>query len=102
MAERIKVSCINKSNRTSPYERIQFIGGIHNNSRWKLSVADAISGIEQSKYEFYTQVNGHVRQIKVTTRLGVKYLKTEADSDTPDNLLSLPECRELRPGCTRP
>jgi hypothetical protein len=28
-----------------------------------------------------------------TSRYGHKYLKTEADGEQPDNLLSLPECR---------
>ncbi|WP_414322894.1 DUF3892 domain-containing protein [Xanthomonas campestris] len=30
--------------------------------------------------------------IVATSRSGRKYLRTTADHDTPDNLLSLPEC----------
>jgi hypothetical protein len=30
--------------------------------------------------------------IVAVSRLGHKYLKTEADGEQPDNLLSLPEC----------
>ncbi|PWG79532.1 DUF3892 domain-containing protein [Pararcticibacter amylolyticus] len=92
MAERVQISCINKDDRYSPYERIQNIGGVHGGSRWRLSVSEAIKCIEQSKYSFYTKVNDHVRNVVIASRNGVKYLKTEADSDTPDNLLSLPEC----------
>lgn len=92
MATNVQIMCINKNDRQSAYERIAFVGGIHGGSRWKLNLSDAIKGIENGTYSFYTSVNGHVRKVVVATRLGTKYLKTEADSDTPDNLLSLPEC----------
>jgi hypothetical protein len=92
MADRLQISCINKHFHPSPYERIQFVGGVHNGSRWKSSLSNAIAGIEQGEKSFFTSVNGHVRNVVVASRNGVKYLRTEADSDTPDNLLSLPEC----------
>lgn len=88
MAERRQITCINKDDRYNAYERIRFIGG----AGWKFSLDEAISYIEKSTYSFYTYVNGHTRNVIVASRNGVKYLKTEADSDTPDNLLSLPEC----------
>ncbi|MBA4156890.1 MAG: DUF3892 domain-containing protein [Gemmatimonadetes bacterium] len=31
--------------------------------------------------------------VAATSRFGKKYLKTEADGELPNNLLSLPECR---------
>ncbi|GAB2699046.1 hypothetical protein GCM10027037_24370 [Mucilaginibacter koreensis] len=65
---------------------------MHNGFKWKLSLSEAILGIEQSRYTFYTQVNGHKQNVIIASRNEVKYLKTEADTDTPDNLLSLPEC----------
>ena len=92
MAQSVQISCIRKNDRYSAYERIQYVGGMHGGSRWLLSLADAILGIEQGKYTFYTQVNGHVRKVFIASRNGNTYLKTEADQDTPDNLLSLPEC----------
>jgi len=92
MPENRQISCINKNNRSSAYDRIESVGGTHNGSKWKLSLADAIRGIENGTYTFYTSVGGHVRKVIIATRNGTKYLKTEADSDTPDNLLSLPEC----------
>nr|WP_274495560.1 DUF3892 domain-containing protein [Xanthomonas campestris] len=52
-----------------------------------------INGIETDKYAFFTHVGGHERDVIVaTSRSGRKYLRTTADHDTPDNLLSLPEC----------
>ncbi|WP_406823957.1 DUF3892 domain-containing protein [Pedobacter sp. KACC 23697] len=92
MATSVQISCINKDDRYNAYERITHVGGIHSNQRWKLTLDDAIKSIENGTYSFYTSVNGHVRKVVVATRSGKKYLKTEADSDTPDNLLSLPEC----------
>lgn len=93
MAERIQISCINKDDRYSPYERIQRLGGMYNNKVWNNSLSEVIEFIEKGTYSFYTHVNGHVRNVIIATRSGAKYLKTEADNDTPDNLLSLPECK---------
>lgn len=92
MATSVQISCINKDDRYNEYERITHVGGIHSNQQWKLTLDDAIKSIENGTYAFYTSVNSHVRKVVVATRLGKKYLRTEADSDTPDNLLSLPEC----------
>ena len=90
----IQILCINKSDRLNPHERILGIGGLNaDGRRWWLSQADAIAGIEGGKYAFFVQRGGRtVRVIVATSRFGNKYLKTEADGEQPDNLLSLPEC----------
>lgn len=94
MSSRHQVTCINKDDRYNPYERITHIGGINaDKTRWKLSQANAIYEIENGVYEFYVNKLGHnVEVIVAKSRYGNKYLKTVADGDTPDNLLSLPEC----------
>jgi hypothetical protein len=94
MADRVRVECINKTNRTDPHERISHIGGPNpNGSRWKLAEADAIAGIEDGRWSFYVErPQGDRVEVIVASRLGRKYLKTTADGDMPNNLLSLPEC----------
>jgi hypothetical protein len=94
MATRHRVSCINKTNRYDPHDRISHIGGINNDStKWRITENEAINGIESGKWEFYVHKGTHTVEVIVAiSRYGYKYLKTEADGDQPDNLLSLPEC----------
>ena len=90
-----RVDCINKTNRTSPWERITSLGGVRddNGQRWSCSQQECIRHIENG-VRFYVQKNGHSVDLVVgISQSGNKYVKTEADSDKQDNLLSLPECR---------
>jgi hypothetical protein len=90
---RVSVQCINKSDRFNPHERIIHIGGLNGDgSRWKLTQPAAIEGIENGKWIFYVEKPHIVDVIVAVSRFGNKYLKTQADGDQPDNLLSLPEC----------
>ena len=90
-----EVLCINKSDRPNPHERILSIGGRNTDgTAWKLSQQDAIDGIESGNLSFYVNRGGRIVNVIVAvSRYGHKYLKTEADGERPDNLLSLPECR---------
>ena len=91
-----EVKCINKSDRQNPWERITHLGGINpDGQRWKLTQADTITAIEQNKYgEFYVDrpKGDRVKLVVAVSQWGNKYVKTEADGDQPNNLLSLPEC----------
>ncbi|MCQ1856155.1 DUF3892 domain-containing protein, partial [Neorhizobium galegae] len=47
MATSVRIQCINKSDRTNAWERIRYVGGLNGDgTRWKLSLNDAISGVE--------------------------------------------------------
>jgi hypothetical protein len=95
MAQTVRVECINKSDRMSPHERILNIGGQNSNgTRWKLSQQKAIGYIEDWTYSFYAErpAGDVVDVVVAVSQYGNKYLKTAADGDQPNNLLSLPEC----------
>ena len=94
MATRHQISCINKSDRYNPHERILHIGGLNSDStRWKMSQPDAVKAITNGTYEFYVFVGGYdVNVIVARSAQGNLYIKTEADGEQPNNLLSLPEC----------
>ena len=94
MATKHEVKCINKTDRPNPHERIRAIGGVNSDgTNWKLSQQDAIRGIEDGKWSFYVSVRGQIVNVIIgISRYGNKYLKTEADGEQPNNLLSLYEC----------
>lgn len=94
MAEAVQIDCINKDPRMDPHERIRRVGGPNaDGSRWNLPIDDAIEGATSGKWNFYVHTGGTLVWVVVQTGpSGRKYLKTENDGYTPDNLLSLPEC----------
>jgi hypothetical protein len=94
MATRIQIKCINKSNRYNPYDAIDHFGGTNaDGNRWKQTLMEMISLIEANKFSFYVNVGGKAVDVVIAKSVaGNKYLKTEADGDMPNNLLSLPEC----------
>ncbi len=95
MPTRHQIRCINKSDRTNPHERITCIGGQNaDGTAWKLSLEDAIKGIDRGEWEFFVHQSGITTNVIIAvSRFGHRYLKTQADGEQPDNLLSLPECR---------
>ena len=93
MTDTAYISCINKQPRNDIHHRIVNVGGVHGSERWKIGIDAAIEHIESKRWRFITKPPvGHGQDVVVAIHLGRKYLKTVADYDTPDNLLSLPEC----------
>ncbi len=94
MATKLQILCITKSNRMDAHERITNIGGKNTNGTpWRLSQTDAIAGIENGTYDFHVTQGGRTVNVIVSkSRYGHKYIKTVADGEQPDNLLSLSQC----------
>jgi hypothetical protein len=94
MASIHEIVCVNKSDRPNPHERITHVGGRNGDgTRWWITQQQAIDGIEAGKWSFFVnRGGGTVNVVVAVSRFGNKYLKTVADGEQPDNLLSLPEC----------
>ncbi len=94
MSVNVQITCISKTDRNSPHERIARVGGINpDGQRWSLSLDEAIRADERGDYKFYANVNGKSVWVKVVeSASGNKYLKTDGDGQQENNLLSLPEC----------
>jgi hypothetical protein len=93
MATRVEIRCINKSDHDDPHDRILNVGGVNaDGTRWKLSQTEAIHSIVNDTYLFYVKRGGKIVYVVIASHSGWKYLKTTADGDQPDHLLSLPEC----------
>src|SRR5262249_35715901 len=91
---RHEISCINKSDRPNPHERITHVGGRNpDGTRWKVTQQDAVQGIRNGRGIFLCR-RGHsgVEVVVGVSRFTHFYLKTQADGEIPDTLLSLPEC----------
>lgn len=88
-----QVFCINKrGGHYNPHERIQAIGGVVNGVRWKDPEDTAIRNVERDSTSYFVSVNGRSVWVVVGTHNGRKYLKTQPDGYSPDNLLALQEC----------
>jgi len=91
---RYEVTCINKrGDHYDPHERISHIGQQGN---WKISEDSAIRRIESRADSFYVSVGGKTVEIIVAMHNGRKYLKTQSDGYSPNNLLSLKECQNCK------
>jgi hypothetical protein len=97
MAQFLRIRCIVKTDRTGAHERIHSVGGIKpDRSRWSLTQDKAVSYIQDGTHAFYIEKPGGQRvDVIVATSAYGNYLKTVADREQPDKLLSLPTCPEI-------
>lgn len=89
-----RVTCITKrGGHHNPHERIQGIGGGASAlTQWWRAEADAIMEVGRDPKAYFVSVGERSIWLTVANHLGRKYLKTQADGYSPDNLLALPEC----------
>ena len=89
MATSRQVKCINKGDRYNPHTRITNIGG----DGWKESQPTAIRQIQAGSHSYWVNAGGYTANVIVAYHNSNPYLKTDRDTTTVDNLLSLDECR---------
>lgn len=91
-----QVHCVNKIDRLNPHERILYIGGVQNGARWTRSQIDAITDVERDPNSYYVTDIDTQKTVWVIVRMsqwGHKYLTTQPDGDSQNNLLAQDECR---------
>jgi hypothetical protein len=119
VSTRLQIDCVDRDDGPNPYERVRRVGGpnlpgvsppdgsrfvselqkrgvaINDRPRWTLPQDEAIQGVLDGKWSFFIQLGVYdtVNVEVATSPAGRLYLKTEADQDTPDELLFLPGCR---------
>lgn len=86
----VQVTCINKQPRNDTHKGITHLGG----ATWRWTRAEVIASIEAGTNTFYTRVNGSRAEVYVVDDPDGKYVRTYADGQWNNNLLSLPECSE--------
>lgn len=95
----IRITCINKDSgyHENPNLAITHLGWINEQTRstGKYTRLEMYNWVKDENGDAYvTDTYGNkAKVITAETYNGTKYLKTEADSSTKNNLLSLPECK---------
>lgn len=87
-----RITHIRKPNVYSTVEHITHVRCTTEGKVFELTVPQVIEYLKKGNYRFYVQVGN--RQVDVTyqrSAAGNEYIKTEPDSTTKDNLLSLPQ-----------
>ena len=90
MAESWQITCINRTNSFDAYERIERVGGPEGEG-WTLRVDEIVAHIKEGT-SFWVDVGGQRIDVIITSHSGREYIKTRSDGDSPNSLLSLPEC----------
>ena len=103
MPERLEITCVNRQYRLNAHERITHIGGVvgagGSGGVWRITQQRAIAGIESGEWSFYISRAGSTVEVVVAeSQGGHKYLKTAADGEQPNNLVSLADCARREEG----
>ncbi|MDP2270486.1 MAG: DUF3892 domain-containing protein [Archangium sp.] len=84
----VQITCITKIPRDNTHEGITHLG----NAQGKWARAQVIEWIEGRVNTFFTVSHNVRADIAVVNGPNGKYLRTHANGQYTDNLLSLPEC----------
>lgn len=90
-----QVGCIVKPDRLSAHEHITHIGNQNATTPWKWTREKVIASIDAGANTFFVldPYSGKRSDVAVVRPAGRSpYLRTRADGDWNDNLLSLPTC----------
>ena len=89
----LQVTCITKSNPQSPHEQITYLG--NPSGSWKWTREEVITSIDAKAHTFFVfdAISGKRSEVGVVRFGGqAPYLRTYADGNWNNNLLSLPQC----------
>ncbi|MGE0093755.1 MAG: DUF3892 domain-containing protein [Alphaproteobacteria bacterium] len=84
----VRVTCINKKDRSNTHEGITHLGG----ATWRWTRQEVIQSIEAGTNTFFTYEDNKRANIAVVDGPTGKYVRTHADGKWTDNLLALKEC----------
>jgi hypothetical protein len=99
MAMLLKVNWVDLSDQDDPYQRIRNIGGNSKGLEWKHTCAQALLFIDRGEFCYCVEQDDLALKLKVGLAPdGAKFLKTDADSDQPQSLLSLAENSRSKSG----
>jgi hypothetical protein len=82
-----EITCIVPA-ASDPDERIEMIGGLG----WRKTESYAIAEVEHFHRDYFVEIGSARVTVQVEERYGRKYLRTDPDVTTENNLLSLPSC----------
>ena len=92
---RFEITCVNKPDRRSLVEHITHVGG-YGVGQWKLPVEEVIRRIEGRIEGFFVRVGANEADVFAVSAIGGrKHIRTNPDLTKVDNLLSLPDCRQM-------
>ena len=93
----IKINCINKDNgnHENPYEAISHYGWVEDvTGKSDVTARSTVVGwVESGTRAYVSSYEGVVDCFVNRSPRGTKFLQTNADSRSSNNLLNLPECR---------
>lgn len=89
IAERLEVTCIERSEFKNHQECTKSIGG----AGWRISQLQAIEKIRNNPYAYFVKNKaGKEVYLEIVDHNGTPYLKTQKDDEDLDNLLRLGLC----------